>query len=485
MNREMLKLNEGQRRDLVEGNTHGKNKWAILFTVLIMTFMATLDSSIVNVAMPVMQRALDVGLDDIQWVSSVYLLATCAILLVFGRLGDMFGKVRLFQLGVAVFTVGSLLCGMSATLPQLVGARVVQGIGGAGAMANNMGIITEAFPARERGRALGLLSSFVALGMMCGPVLGGFIVSALPWEYIFLINVPVGVASLMLGMKTLPRTSIRAAGRSLDPLGSALLVPGISITFVCITMLESGVEASLLVGLAAGLALLVGFGFHERRASDPLVPLELFADRMFAVNLLCLFITFVAIGAYELMTPFYLQDARGFSPSLSGLIFCVIPLVNAITGPLSGAASDRIGCELPTCAGLAVFSFGLFMVGRFDMDSELPQILLFLGLASLGTSLFQSPNNSLIMGSVPNELLGFAGSVSALARYLGLATGITGSMSLLYGQMSVVAGERVTAFVEGRPDIFLHGYQAVYLVLTVLVAFGFGLTLWRMHTSRR
>lgn len=485
MDRETLKLSEEQRRDLVEGNTHGKSKWAILFTVLIMTFMATLDSSIVNVAMPVMQRDLAVGLDEIQWISSIYLLVTCAVLLVFGRLGDLYGKVWMFQAGVAVFTVGSLLCGMSATLGQLVAARAVQGVGGAAAMANNMGIITESFPARERGRALGLLSSFVALGMMCGPVLGGFIVSSLPWEYIFLINVPVGIASLVLGFKTLPHVKPQVAGRSLDALGCVLIVPGMFLTSVCASTLASGAETTVLGGLAVGLALLVGFSLHERRARDPLVPLELFSDRMFVVNLLCLFISFVAIGAYELMTPFYLQDARGFTPSLAGIVFCVIPLANAITGPLSGAASDRIGCELPTCAGLATFAFGLFMVGRFDMESGLPEILFFLGLASFGTSLFQSPNNSLIMGSVPHELLGFAGSASALARYLGLATGITSSMSLLYGQMSVAAGEHVTAFVEGRPDIFLFGYERVYWVMSALVALGFALTLWRMRSRAR
>ena len=147
-------MSEAQRiHDAVEGNTHGKNKWAILFTVLVMTFMVTLDSSIVNVALPVMQKELGVGLGDIQWVSSVYLLMTCAVLLIFGRLGDIYGKVRFFQVGVVVFSLGSLLCGISTTYEALVLSRAVQGVGCASAMANNMGIITEAFPARERSPA--------------------------------------------------------------------------------------------------------------------------------------------------------------------------------------------------------------------------------------------------------------------------------------------------------------------------------------------
>lgn len=478
-------MNESQRiHDAVEGNTHGKNKWAILFTVLVMTFMATLDSSIVNVALPVMRKALDAGLDQIQWVSSVYLLTTCAVLLVFGRLGDIYGKVRFFQVGVAVFAAGSLLCGMASTLEFLVVARAIQGIGGAAAMANNMGIITESFPARERGRALGLLASFVALGMMCGPVLGGFIVSSLPWEYIFLINVPVGVVSLLVGFKTLPHVAPERDGRRLDVAGSLLLVPGLFLTFVSITLLEAGVTLQVLGMLGIGLALLVAFAMVERRVKDPLVMFSVFQDRGFVANLVCLFISFVAIGVYELMTPFYLQDARGFAPDVAGLIFCVIPLANAIAGPISGAVSDRIGCERPAILGLFVFASGLLSLGFFDERTTLPVILACLGAASLGTSIFQSPNNSLVMGSLPAEALGFGGSVAALARYLGMAVGITGSTSLLYGQMSVAAGKRVTAYVAGRPDIFLYGYRWVYVVTAILVFAGFSLALARYVRKR-
>lgn len=209
----MEKTAEQLRREHIalEGDTHGKNKWAILFTVLIMTFMVCLDSTVVTVALPVMQKELGVGLDRIQLVSSVYLLATCVAMLPFGRLGDVRGKVNVFQLGVIVFSVGSLLCGLSASLEVLILARIVQGIGCAAAMANNMGIITESFPARERGRAMGILATFVALGMMCGPVLGGMLVTSFPWESIFLINLPIGVTSFIVGLYTLPH--VKPGGR--------------------------------------------------------------------------------------------------------------------------------------------------------------------------------------------------------------------------------------------------------------------------------
>ena len=432
----MEKTEDEMRRErvAVEGDTHGKNKWAILYTVLVMTFMACLDSSIVTVALPVMQKELGVGLDQIQLVSSVYLIATCVAMLPFGRLGDTRGKVNIFQLGVVVFTLGSFACGLSKTLEMLICARILQGVGCAAAMANNMGIITEAFPARERGRAMGMLATFVALGMMCGPVLGGFLVASFPWESIFLINIPVGVISFAVGLKTLPHVR-PAAGEKPMPL------------------LESA-----------------------RRC---------FASPAFTVNLACMLIVFIGIGASEFILPFYFQDAHGFSSSMSGMLFLALPVVNAVVGPLSGSISDRIGCEVPTSAGLAIYVCGLFAVSTLDENSAVPVIVCFVGLMSCGSSAFQSPNNSLYMGSAPREALGFAGSLGSLARYAGMALGIELASHVLYRQMSVAAGRAVTSYVAGRPDIFLFGYRSVFYLLMGLAALGLVLCLMRLGKARR
>lgn len=423
-----------RERIAVEGDTHGKNRWAILYTVLVMTFMACLDSSIVTVALPVMQKELGVGLDQIQLVSSVYLIATCVAMLPFGRLGDTRGKVNVFQLGVAVFTLGSLFCGLSKTLEILIAARTVQGVGCAAAMANNMGIITESFPARERGRAMGMLSTFVALGMMCGPVLGGFLVATFPWESIFLINIPVGVISFAVGLRTLPHVR-PAAGEKTMPLSVS-----------------------------------------ARRC---------FASPAFTINLLCMLIVFMGIGASEFILPFYFQDAHGFSSNVSGMLFLALPVVNAVVGPLSGSVSDRIGCERPTSVGLLVYVCGLFAVSTLNETSPVVAIVGFVALMSCGTSIFQSPNNSLYMGSAPREALGFAGSLGSLARYAGMALGITLASRVLYGQMSAAAGRTVVSYVEGRPDIFLFGFRSVFYVLMALAATGLVLCLVRLVRARR
>ena len=474
-----------RRRVAVSGDTHGKNKWAILFTVLVMTFMSTLDSSIVNVALPVMQKSLDVGLDAIQWVSTIYLVAICATMLIFGRLGDMFGKVWLFQAGVAVFSAGSLLCGLSHTFAMLLAARTVQGVGAAAAMANNMGIITESFPAHERGRALGLLASFVALGMMCGPVLGGFIVSALAWEYIFLINVPVGAISLLAGFFTLPHIRPDRSRMKFDIPGAVISIPMLVLLLCGITFIERGITIALVALLVCAACLVAAFLVVERRVDQPLADLSVFRGIEFDINVLTALISFVAIGATEIILPFFFQDAHGFSPSVAGLLFAVIPLVNVVVGPLSGTISDRVGAHWPATIGLAVYAVGIAGVGLLGQDSSLPSIVGRVALMSLGTSMFQSPNNSLFMGSAPIESLGFVGSLASLSQNMGMALGISGGMAILYGKMGEAAGRRVAGYVVGRPDIFFYGYRWAFLSMAALVVVGFVLSVVRFVRSSR
>ena len=466
-------------------DTHGVSRWAILGTILVMTFMCCLDSSIVNVALPVMSRELGVGMGDVQWVSSIYLVTSCAVMLVFGRLGDTFGKVRTFQVGVVTFTAGSLLCALSGSLPALVGARVVQSVGAAAALANNQGIITEVFPASERGRSLGTIASFVALGTLTGPMLGGLITSVASWQWIFVINVPVGVISFLIGLRTLPREQFPQPRPALDVAGSVLMSLGILAVFCSLTLLEKGSSPALLALLGAGAALLVAFVLVERRVASPLMRLSVFKSLTFDINLLTLLTMYVAFGAFNLIMPFFLQDARGMAVGAAGALMTTYPLVNFVVGPLSGAVSDRVGCERPTMAGMVLFMLGLGLVGTLGLKTPVPAIVACLAVMSLGSSSFQPPNNSLIMGSAPADSLGFVGSLSSLTRNLGMSIGITAGTALLYNRMSVAYGSPVTSYVEGRPDVFLYGFRWVFAALFAIVAVGFALTVVRYVRSRK
>ena len=461
------------------------NKWVVLLTVVLMTFMSTLDSSIVNVALPAMQRELAVGASDIQWVSSVYLLVCCAAVLVFGRLGDLFGKVRLFQLGVALFTLGSLLCGLSTTLPVLIGARVVQGIGAASATATNMGIVTEAFPATQRGRALGIVSTFVSLGMMCGPTIGGVLVAAYPWESIFLINVPVGVVAFVVGLKTLPRDVAPAERQRLDVAGALLIAPALFAVFYALTNLANGADPAMIALLALGVALFAAFVAVEKRAASPLVRLDVFRNGLFSLNLITMFLCFAAVGGTELLLPFYLQDACGMPSNVAGLALTAIPLAMAVAGPVAGALSDRIGCAWPCLVGLAVYAAGIALVGGLTQTASLALVVGLMAFMAAGTGLFQSPNNSLVMGSVDREHLGFAGSLVSLVRYMGMSAGVTGGTTLLYGRMSALAGYEVSAYVPGQPELFLAGFSFAFYVFAALVLAGAVFTAAGMVLKRR
>ena len=196
-------------------------------------------------------------------------------------------------------------------------------------------------------------------------------------------------------------------------------------------------------------------------------------------------IVFMGIGSYEFVLPFYFQDAHGLSAGVSSLLFMVLPVVNAVVGPISGSVSDRVGCEVPTCVGLGVYVVGLLAASTLDETSPIWLIACLVGLISMGNSIFQAPNNSLFMASAPASALGFAGSVSSLARYAGMAVGISSASAMLYGRMGQAAGRAVTGYVEGRPDIFLAGFSFVFYVLAAVAAVGLVLTLVRLVLSRR
>lgn len=460
------------------------NKWIILFTILIMTFMVTLDGSIVNVAMPMMARDLSVGMGGIEWVASIYLVVTCATILIFGRLGDMIGKVRIFQTGVVLFTIGSLLCSVSHALTPLVASRVIQGLGASAALAANQGIITETFAPQERGKALGFVSTFVALGSMAGPTIGGLILALLPWEYIFLLNVPVGILSFLAGLRILPNRKPAAPGK-LDAKGGLLLFISIIMIFSAITLMQDMINIPILLAILAGVILLFLFIKEERRTQEPLIHLDVFKNKMFSLNMFTLLLVFTALGACNIILPFYLQDALKLSPGQAGMLLTVIPFITAFVGPLSGALSDHVGCERPTMAGLLLYTAGLALFVTTKLNTSILMLVVFLAVIAFGSGLFQAPNNSLIMGSVSRNELGFVGSFTGLMRNMGLSIGVTAGTTLLYNRMSAKYGQPVTGYVPGRDDVFIYGMHWVYAIMACIMFIGALMSVVRFLHSRR
>jgi len=463
-----------------------KSRWSILITVLMSTFMATLDSSIVNVALPEMAKVLKVTTSDIQLVATSYLIVIVGTVLIFGRLGDMFGKTRVFKFGIALFTIGSLLCGITSSFPMLIIARIIQAIGAAGTMSTNQGIITEAFPQKERGKALGLLGTSVALGSLVGPGLGGLIVGVVSWEFIFIINVPIGLVTLYLAFKLLPK-GYKAAGGKMDGVGSVLFVISMVSLFAALNkgLILGFTDPIILIGFVVSILSFIVFLFVEMRRDYPLIKLEIFKNKLFSLSILCGFISFVAIFCNNIILPFYLQDVMSYTPQHAGLILMIYPLLLTVVAPISGHLSDKIGSEVLTFIGLILISVGLFFMNTLNENSTVFTMLSFIAIMSIGMGLFQSPNNSLVMSTVSKDKLGIAGSINALVRNLGMVCGIALATTLLYSRMSAKIGYRVTDYVEGRNDVFIYGMKTVYMVAAIICFSATLLTLLRLIAKKK
>lgn len=457
------------------------NRRLILINVVFITFMVTLDASIVNVVLPVMTQQLSVSSKSISWVLTSYLITISATVLIFGRLGDMRGKSTVFSSGVLVFALGSLLCGISDSFALLVAARVIQALGGAAAMATNQGIITQVFPPGERGSALGISACAVALGSLVGPPLGGFIVSVVSWKFVFLINVPIGLFAYFMGMKILPKSD-RVIGEKMD-IGGAILFSLVIVSLFGSLISEEGFggfNPLIIAGFIIAAISMILFVRTERRHEAPLLQLKIFRNSLYSLSIFCAFISFVSISATILVQPFYLENTLKLSPAVTGLVMMAFPIVLSVVAPVSGYLSDRIGSESLTFLGLTMTSLGLFLMSTLTSHTSVSLMVVFVGIMAAGNGVFQAPNNSLVMSLVPKDKLGIAGSINALVRNLGMVFGVSMSTMLLYNRMSSKLGFHVTNYAPGMDDAFISGMRIVYIAAGVLCAGGAALTMYRL-----
>src|SRR5437660_5158757 len=314
-----------------DGQEHA-SKWAVLAIVAIGVFMATLDTSIVNISLPAIARSFGVPLSgEIEWVIIAYLVVTAGVLLTAGRISDMIGRKPIRAAGLIIFTVGSAFCGFAPSLGLLIAARALQGLGGALIMAISPAMLTSAFPAHERGRALGLNAVVVALGVSTGPTLGGIITSTLSWRWIFFVNLPIGIIGLILTMRIL-KEKMRWNRGKFDPAGAILLALGlVAITLGLSFGQEWGWNSPLLIGcLATGVIALILLYIVEKRVSAPIINLSLLHNRVFLSATLSLVLSFLALFAVSFMLPFYLEELRGFTIVQSGLLLTPLPLTIAV-----------------------------------------------------------------------------------------------------------------------------------------------------------
>lgn len=457
----------------IESKNEYKNRVLILAIVVILPFMGTLDSTIINVALPAMVKIFDVNMTSIQLIVISYLVTIVSTILLFGRLGDVKGKSKIFNSGLLVFTIGSLLCGLSKSFSTLVIFRIIQALGASAAMANNQGIITQVFPANERGKALGINSTFLALGTMLGPALGGLVISYLSWNYIFFINIPIGIVAVIMGFKILPK-KIEDKKEKIDFLGAGVFGTSVICLFCSLLVGQRvGYDNYLIIlGFIVAIVLFCIFIYIEKKLEYPLIDLSLFKNSLFSVGILCTFICYVAFNSNNMVQPFYLQDVLKMSPSYAGMVMMISPIIITVLAPFSGHLSDKIGSESLTLVGLVLMGLGLGLMATLNENSSLYSLVIYITLLAVGNALFLSPNNSLVMSSAPNNKLGIAGSINAFVRNLAQTSGVAMATLLLYSFMSIKMGEKVYGYVEGRSDVFIYGMRYVYIVAAIICLVG-------------
>jgi EmrB/QacA subfamily drug resistance transporter len=382
-------------------------KWLVMSAVAMGIFLGTIDTSIVNVALPTLVSDLQTNFATVQWVVLAYLLTLGTLLLGIGRLADIYGKKPIYVSGFLVFTVGSVLCGLAPTVYWLIGLRIVQAVGAAMVFALGAAIVTEAFPDNERGKALGITGSVVSIGIVTGPVVGGLILGALSWHWIFFVNLPVGIVGTWLAWRNVPDT--RPGGQQRFDYGGAatlfisLLALLLGLTLAQETGFLSTVPLTLFGVFVLFLAIFIGL---ELRVAEPMIDLRLFRNRLLTINLVTGFLTFVAISGTLLLLPFYLETVLGFSVQQVGLLLSVTPIALGVMAPIAGTLSDKLGSRPITLTGLSLLVVGYFTISTLSTETTVLGYVLRLLPVGLGMGIFQSPNNSVIMGAAPRHQLG-------------------------------------------------------------------------------
>jgi EmrB/QacA subfamily drug resistance transporter len=401
-------------------------KWWVLIAIGTGSFMSALDASVVNTILPVMRTAFNSDVAAIEWVVTVYLLVLSGLLLTFGRLGDLRGHKTIYVWGFSIFILSSILCGAAWSAPMLVIFRGLQAIGGAMLASNAPAIVTGNFPAEQRGRAFGLVSTMTYLGLTVGPSLGGWLTHAFGWRTVFYINVPVGALALALSLHFIPKDSPSERGQRFDLPGAAVFLAGLTALLLGLNKgAEWGWASPAVLGLLFGaLALLFVFIQIENRSPAPMLDLSLFRIPLFSTTTISAVLNYICVYSITFLLPFYLIQGRGLNPAQAGLLLTVQPVMMAISAPISGSLSDRIGSRLPGMLGMGILTVGLFLLSRLGPDSGFWLAALGLAVAGLGTGTFISPNTSALMGAAPRARQGIASGVQGAARNFGMVLGI-------------------------------------------------------------
>ncbi len=462
-------------------SSHNKWRWFILITVLIGAAMSALDVSIENIALPTLKRYYDIPLSLDEWVAMAYMLTLTIFLPLFGRLADMFGRTKMYNLGFIIFTIGSALCGIAPNIEFMIIARVTQAIGGGLLQANSVAIITQSFPKNELGKAIGIQGAVQAIAMAIGPFLGGLLIKlnlfGTQWRSIFYVNVPIGIIGTFAALYVLPKDKKIKIREKMDYVGSITFAA--ALLFLVLALNEGrklGWESDTI--LAYLVLFIIFFGIFiaaELKFDYPMMDFKLYKIYDFTTGNITGFFSYYVLFGILFLMPFYLENVAKFSAFTAGAMLTPIPITMSLIAPIAGTLSDRYGPALMTSTGMFVSAAASFCLIFSGMNPHAGVLIAEFAALGLGMGLFTPPNNSAVMGCVPEERLGSAGGILNMMRASGRVFGIDLSGLIITSFTAAYLGSRGFKHIntnsipyQTRVNGFMHGFVIVMITFTAL-----------------
>jgi EmrB/QacA subfamily drug resistance transporter len=447
--------------------TDDNRKWWTLGAMCFALFMIMLDNTVVNVALPSIQKDLGASISGLEWTTSGYTLSFAVLLATGGRLGDIFGRRRTFLIGVVVFALSSATAGLAVDQTALVVSRVVQGVGAALMMPGTLSIITDAFPAHERGKAMGTWAGVSALALAVGPVLGGLLTEHVSWRAIFYLNIPVAIGAVAATLFAVRESRDTSVGKEVDYLGVATLTTGLTALVLALVEGNSwGWGSAQIVALLAGsIVALVAFVLVENRVKAPIVQFDLLADRNYlGASIVALVITFAMMGTFFFLA-LYMQNILHYSPLEAGVRFLPSTLMIVAVAPISGRLADRFGPRWLIVGGMTLLTASLLTFTQIAVDSSYLDLLPGFMLLGIGIAMTMSPMTSAAMNAVPVQKAGVASGVLSMFRMVGGSLGVAVTGAIFQGAVGA-------DFASATPQEFVDALSSAMGVSAAVTALG-------------
>ena len=458
----------------------------LIISISLATFMSALDGTIVNIALPTISQAFNVTTSTVSWVSTIYLLVMAGCVLIFGKISDVIGFKKVFLSGFLIFTIGSFGCGFLPdfihSFPVLIGSRAFQAVGGAMITAIGPAMVTAYIPMKQKGKAMGIVLTFAALGTAIGPTIGGVLTQFLSWNWIFFINVPVGIIAILLGAKVIPAMKAQERAAGFDKAGAALIFVGLaSLLFALSEGQTLGWSDPVILGsLVLAILMLGGFVWCELRATDPLLELRLFKRKNFLLTNTTMVLLFFSFAGISYLLPFYLEYVQGYAPSSAGLILTSLSVAMMVGGILAGMLYNRAGGRLLSIAAGISIVVGYFLMTRIRADTTTGFVVVCLLLIGFGLGLMLTPASNMIMNSVSKKYQGMVSSLTSLERFAPMTIGIAiFNVVFIQGIDAIAAHNAITKLAPAyiRKEVLTAGFDLAFLfafivgVIILILAF--------------